>query len=101
MGDLLHVGIWDFKIYLLKSGSITRGQGATGAQDEPPLLPLLPLLPLPLPHPQSDLRFPHESQFFLHPHIAFCIPHLLQDRVPENPSSLDDPPTRTRSPSIS
>jgi hypothetical protein len=73
---------------LLKSGSITRGQGATGAHFDDDLLE----------QPQFASGFPHVLQAgFLQPHVGIEDPHLLQGRALENPS---DPPTRTRRPSI-
>jgi len=69
---------------------MTRGHGATGAHFDSDL-----------GQPQALLGFPHELQLsrgFLHPHIGFGSPHLLQGRVSEKPSSLE-PPTRTKRPS--
>jgi hypothetical protein len=96
MGARLQVGICDFKIYLLKSGSITRGHGATGAHFDPDD----PDDPDDPGHPHLSLDFPHDLQLpsdFLHPHIDFGKLHLLQGRASEKPSF--EPPTRTRSPS--
>ncbi len=109
---------------MLKSGSITRGHGATTpyfeADEEPEPDPDpdpdpdpegQPQLGLGFPHelqllfnllhPQLELGFPHELQMslgFLHPHIGFGRLHLLQGRASEKPSF--EPPTRTRRPSI-
>ena len=102
----MHVGICDFKIYLLRSGSITRGHGATGAHFDPDD----PDDPDDPEHPQLDLGFPHllhpepeeePEEELLHPHIGFGRLHLLQGRASEKPSFPDEslPPTRTRSPS--
>jgi hypothetical protein len=80
---------------LLKSGSITRGHGATGAHFDPEE-------PEDPGHPQLLFGFPHELQLdFLHPHISEGAPHLLQGRAFEKPSYPDEsaPPTRTRRPS--
>lgn len=89
-------GTCDFRIYLLKSGSNTRGHGAIGAGS-------LPIVKLPEdPQPQLELDLPHLLQDFLHPHLDFEFPHLPHDRELENPSSSSEPPpTRTRSPSAS
>ena len=80
---------------MLKSGSITRGHGATGAHFDPdePDEPEHPQLPLGFPH----LLHPEPDDELLHPHIGFGRLHFLQGRASEKPSF--EPPTRTRSPS--
>jgi hypothetical protein len=62
---LLQDGTWDFSIYLLKSGSITRGHGATGGHLDEFL--------------QAHIWFdlPQSSHCFLHTHADFACPQAL------------------------
>lgn len=82
---LLEEGTWDFNIYLLKSGSITRGHGATGGHLDDFLQP----------HILFDL--PQSLHCILHTHSGFGCPQSLHtgfllhvgDCV--NPSDLPPP----------
>lgn len=71
-GMILEEGICDLRIYLLRSGSWTLGQGATGAGGGHADVPFL--------QPQGRM-----------------LPHEPQTGEPSNPSA---PPTRTRRPSF-
>jgi hypothetical protein len=113
-------------MYLLKSGSITRGHGATvgtgipgipgipgitgmpgileevgDTEEHPQFFIAFPQPPHLFLHPQLFIAFPQLLHLFPHPHLDLDIPHLSHCRESLKPSSLEAPPTRTRRPSFS